>query len=316
MKQLITFIENYFYYPTPIHKLLSLLLLPLTTIYMLIILLKKKFAKPIDYGIPIISVGNIIIGGSGKTPFVISLAKRYKNSCIILRGYKRKSKGLIVVSNNGNIECDVNISGDEAMEYALKVPTSSVIVSEDRTVAIQKAKEIGCKMVLLDDGHSKYNIQKFDILLKSNVEPKNRFCIPSGPFREPYNQYNNANLVAIEDCDYKRVVTIDDIHENMVFITAIANPKRIFKYLPKNIKIYTYEDHHFFTKDEIATILKESQTDTILTTFKDFVKIKEFGFKICLINLELEINQHILNQCDEYINQYIGDNNYNFNNRS
>ena len=60
-----------------------------------------------DFGIPIVSVGNLIVGGSGKTPFVITLASRFKNVTIISRGYGRKSQGLVEVSQNGEVLVDV-----------------------------------------------------------------------------------------------------------------------------------------------------------------------------------------------------------------
>jgi tetraacyldisaccharide 4'-kinase len=116
---------------------------------MLIILIKRAMAKPIDFGIPIISVGNIIVGGSGKTPVTIKLASKYENVCIILRGYGRASKGLQIVSINGKIQVDVKTSGDEAMLLANSLPKATIIVSEDRIKAILKAKELGCKIIFL-----------------------------------------------------------------------------------------------------------------------------------------------------------------------
>ena len=68
-----------------------------------------------DFGIPIISVGNLVVGGSGKTPFTIAIAKELKDVAIISRGYGRKSKGLIEVSRKGMILTDVEHSGDEPM---------------------------------------------------------------------------------------------------------------------------------------------------------------------------------------------------------
>ena len=71
--------------------------------------------KKIDFGIPVISIGNLIVGGSGKTPFVIELTKDRENIAIVLRGYGRASKGLYIISDKGNILENVSISGDEAM---------------------------------------------------------------------------------------------------------------------------------------------------------------------------------------------------------
>jgi len=128
---------------------------------MLIILTKRAMAKQIEFGIPIISVGNIIVGGSGKTPVTINLASKYEDVCIILRGYGRASKGLQVVSLRGKILVDVKTSGDEAMLLANSLPKATVIVSENRVTAILKAKELACKIIFLDDGF--YKISYFKI---------------------------------------------------------------------------------------------------------------------------------------------------------
>ena len=81
-----------------------------------------------SYAVPIVSIGNLIVGGSGKTPFVITLAKQYSNATIISRGYGRQSKGLVEVSKRGKILSNVFNSGDEAMLMATSLPNASVIV--------------------------------------------------------------------------------------------------------------------------------------------------------------------------------------------
>ncbi|HAC71053.1 MAG TPA: tetraacyldisaccharide 4'-kinase, partial [Arcobacter skirrowii] len=200
MKQkLILWLENYLFFPNSFQKILSYLLLPLSFIYLLVILFKRLKASKIDFNIPIVSVGNLTIGGSGKTPITIELAKNFKDVCVILRGYGRESKGLFVVSLKGEIKVDVKTSGDEAMLLASTLKNATIIVSEDRVEAIKKAKELDCKIVFLDDGFSKYSIKKFDILLKPKDEPTNSFLIPSGAYREPKSFYKKANLVLKED---------------------------------------------------------------------------------------------------------------------
>ncbi len=87
-----------------------------------------------SYSIPIISVGNLVVGGSGKTPFIISLASNLKVSkiYIISRGYGRRSRGLIEVSRDGEILTDIYSSGDEAMLMAKSLSNVSIVVSESR----------------------------------------------------------------------------------------------------------------------------------------------------------------------------------------
>ncbi len=279
---------------------------------MLIILTKRAMAKQIEFGIPIISVGNIIIGGSGKTPVTIKLASKHENACVILRGYGRASKGLFVVSLNGEIQVDVKISGDEAMLLANSLPKATIIVSEDRIKAILKAKELGCKIIFLDDGFSKYQISKFNILLRPKDEPTNIFCLPSGGYREPKGFYAQADIELLEGTDFKRVINIKkdgkikELPSKTILITAISKPKRLLEYLPKDIKMISFPDHYTFTKEDILKIQEENKDFSFVTTGKDFVKLKEFNIKnLYLMDLEIEISKNAdFSLMDEYTSSF------------
>ncbi|MFA9239557.1 MAG: tetraacyldisaccharide 4'-kinase [Candidatus Paceibacteria bacterium] len=313
MKQkLYLWIEDYLFFPNTFQKIISFLLLPLTFIYMLIILIKRALAKEIEFGIPIISVGNIIVGGSGKTPITIKLASKYENACVILRGYGRDSKGLFVVSSNGKILVDVKISGDEAMLLANSLKNATVIVSENRVKAILKAKELGCKIIFLDDGFSKYQISKFNILLRPKDEPTNIFCLPSGGYREPKGFYAQADIELLEGSDFKRVITIkkdtipSELPSKIVLITAISKPKRLLEFLPKDIKMISFPDHYDFTNEDISKIQKEYKDYSLVTTGKDFVKLKKFNLKnLYLMDLDIKINENVdFSLMNEYIESF------------
>ena len=279
---------------------------------MLIILIKRAMAKEIYFGIPIISVGNIIIGGSGKTPVTIKLASKYEDVCVVLRGYGRASKGLFVVSLNGKILVDVKTSGDEAMLLANSLEKATIIVSEDRIKAILKAKELGCKIIFLDDGFSKYQIAKFNILLRPKDEPTNIFCLPSGGYREPKGFYAQADIELLEGSDFKRVITIkkDDIEcelpSKTVLITAISKPKRLLEYLPKDIQMISFPDHYDFTSEDIKDIQEKYKDYSFVTTGKDFVKLEKFKFKnLYLMDLDIKINEKIdFSLMNEYIESF------------
>ena len=267
---------------------------------MLIILIKRAMAKQIEFGIPIISVGNIIVGGSGKTPVAIKLASNYENACVILRGYGRASKGLFVISHNGKILEDVKTSGDEAMLLANSLPKATIIVSENRIKAILKAKELGCQIIFLDDGFSKYTISKFNILLRPKDEPTNIFCLPSGGYREPKGFYAQADIEMVEGKDFKRIITIKkdgkicQLPEKTILLTAISKPKRLLEYLPKNTKMVSFPDHYTFTKEDIDKIQEENSDYAIVTTGKDFVKLREFDIKnLYLMDLDIEFDKNI-----------------------
>lgn len=191
-------IERNLYEPSPAWLALGVILAPLSLLYTLIVCLKRLFAKPQKFKIPIISVGNLTLGGSGKTPLVRALFKEFSEefkTCIILRGYGRKSRGLLEVALGGRVLCDVGQSGDEAMEYALFLRGANVIVSEDRAAGILRAQTLGFELVILDDGFSKFNISKFDILLRPQSAPKLPFCLPFAAYRYPPFFYKFADFI-------------------------------------------------------------------------------------------------------------------------
>jgi tetraacyldisaccharide 4'-kinase len=297
-------VESYLFHPNRFQKFISFLLYPLSLLYCSYVVLKRKLVHPVNYGIPVISVGNLIVGGSGKTPFTIALAKELREMAdiaIVLRGYGRKSRGLIVVSQNGVIMSDVDKSGDEAMLLAKSLPHASVIVSEDRVKGIHKAKELGATAVILDDGFSKTGIEKFDILLKPSIVFQNELCLPSGPFREPSSLYRKADLTAVENVDFTRKVEILNRGERMVLVTAISKPERLEKFVPPFIERVFFPDHYQFQERELAKILREYNADTILTTQKDAVKMEQFRIDLSILALEIELSPRIVESVKKYI---------------
>ena len=283
--------NDYFFRPNFFQILLAFLLLPLSFIYFLIVVLKKFTARKIDFGIKIISVGNLTLGGSGKTPLCVAIAKNFEGAFIILRGYKRKSKGMQVVARDGEILLDVAASGDEAMTYATSLKNANVIVSEDRKVAIEYAKTHGAKYILMDDGFSKFDIVKFDILVRPNPEPRLKFCLPSGAYRYPFSFYKFADFVAIEGQTHFRKSEILNKSEKMVLVTAIANPARLEAFFSECVGQVFFPDHYDFSKDELEEILKRYDAASLLMTQKDYVKAKDFGLPVSLITLEVTLSE-------------------------
>lgn len=259
--------------------------------------LRFKSKTPEDFGIDVVSVGNLSVGGSGKTPLVTALAGSYENVAIVLRGYGRESRGLFVVKNGKDILCDVSVSGDEAMIYAHKVVDAIVIVSEDRKEGIQKAKELGAKIVFLDDAYSKHDIKKLDFLIE--VKSKNKRCFPSGAFRERLWSSKEA-VVLREGIDFKRVVELKNKSAKMSLVTAIARPERLDKFLPEVVGKNYFEDHHAFTKNELEEILEKDGADSLLVTYKDFVKVEQFNLPLSLLDLHVEMDESIFKVIQSY----------------
>ncbi|WP_456479399.1 tetraacyldisaccharide 4'-kinase [Nautilia sp.] len=283
------FFEEMLFYPKWYHWPLIILLFPLSLIYMTIIHFKFP-RKSEDLGIPIVSVGNIIIGGSGKTPFTVALANEFKKykPAVVLRGYGRKSEGLVVVSEWGEIKTDVKTSGDEAMEIALKTD-ALVIVSENRKEAILKAKELGAGFVILDDGFDK-PFKKLNIVL--DVKNKNPFCIPAGGYRYPRLALRFADMVLQEGKDFERIVKCP---KGDILLSAISKPERLLEYCKIPYKFFP--DHYEFVYDDV----KEFENKKIVTTMKDYVKLKQFNLELKVIELNIRINKNILKQIEHYL---------------
>ena len=298
-KNIVFWAERYFYNPTILDRFISYIFLPISLLYCFLMFLRFKISKEEDLGIKVIGIGNLTVGGSGKTPLTVALAKEYKNSAIVLRGYGRKSSGLIVVKDKNGINVDVDTSGDEAMIYATKLSHSVVIVSEDRKKAILKAKEMGCDIVFLDDAYSKHNIKKLDLVI--DVKSKNSFCLPAGPFRERLYKSKKDTVVLKEGVDFKRVVTIKNKTDEMSLVTSIARPQRLDTFLPKVISKNYFEDHHNFTKSELELILDKDKSKSLLVTYKDYVKIAKFNIDLTLLDLNLEVDKRVFKLIEDYI---------------
>lgn len=229
------FLDSYFYKPNFFQKILAFALLPISFVYLCVATCKRKFWRlgvlafggenlslgvfakffgTKNFGVPIISVGNIIAGGSGKTPFIIYLARfllaKYPvKICIISRGYGRSSKGLVWVAKDGQICASVQEAGDEPYLIAKSLITQqntkkdtqkclqkiSLIVCENREKAIIEAIKNQAKIILLDDAF-RFCFDKFDIILRPSKEPYFGFCLPSGLYRESirvYETYTRKN---------------------------------------------------------------------------------------------------------------------------
>lgn len=302
-------VEQYLFFPNILQRAVSVSLFPLTISYCLYSAYKRILAKPKGYDIPVISIGNLVVGGTGKTPVSIALAKDRDNVAIILRGYGRESKGLLVVSDNGKIKGNISNSGDEAILLANSLPNSTIIVSENRVDGIKKAKELGAKLIILDDGYSQHHIAKVNILIRPKIDPTNVFCLPSGGYRDTPMVYAFTDIVLRDGADFKREISfkqnnkiLDKLPEKIILLTAISKPDRVLEFLPKNIKMVAYPDHYNYTKQDIDSIIKKYPNYTILTTGKDMVKLVEFNIKdIILIDLDISIDDKIIKKIEKYI---------------
>ncbi len=296
------FIDRYFYKPNLLHICLSCILLPISLFYLIVATLRRKCAKYYDFKIPIISVGNLIVGGTGKTPFLCEIAKDFENVAVISRGYKRKSKGLVVVSKNGEICATQEQSGDEAYLIALTLKNATIIVSKDRVAGILEAKRLGAKAIFLDDGF-RFNFKKLSIVLSPKLEPFFKLPLPSGIYRE--NPFAKGDLMLKEGVDYTREVGVENATARMLLLTAIANPARLDEFLPQGVigKILL-KDHARFDLDFLRAEFKRKGATSLLVTRKDFVKLQKCELPLSILSLKIHIDSSVLAQIKEYVDSY------------
>ena len=296
------FIDRYFYKPNFLHICISFILLPISLFYLIVATLRRKCAKYYDFKIPIISVGNLIVGGTGKTPFLCEIAKDFENVAVVSRGYKRKSKGLLIVSKNGKICATQEQSGDEAHLIALTLKNASVIVSKNRVDGILEAQKLGAKVIFLDDGF-RFNFKKLSIVLSPKLEPFFKLPLPSGIYRE--NPFAKGDLMLKEGVDYTREVGVENASARMLLLTAIANPKRLDEFLPQGVigKILL-RDHAVFDLAFLRTEFRRTGATSLLVTRKDFVKLQQCELPLSILTLKIHIDSAILARIKEYVESY------------
>ncbi len=284
-------LEKYFYQPGYFELAISALLLPFSFIYYCLVWIKFKLAKPKKFSIPIISVGNLILGGSGKTPLTKAIFNEFSpkfKTFIILRGYKRESKGMQIVALNGDIKCDTKTSGDEAMEYAISLKNANIIVCNDRKIAINEAIKIA--MILNKN-------------IKPQKTPKLNFTIPSGFYRYPKSFYNLADIIPNSD-DIIKEINIINPTDKMVLISGIANPSRLSFIYDRCVGYEHFGDHYKFNKFECENILKKYNGTSLLVTQKDYVKIKDFGLNLSILELKTTISPNLSNKIALFVKSY------------
>lgn len=195
-------------------NIVQLMLLPFSWLYGLTMILRNWcFEVGVFHveqvSVPVISVGNMTAGGTGKTPMVEYLIRFYLKAgnkvAVLSRGYQRDTNGTQIVSDGSNLEMTAEESGDEPYQIARKFPNVMVIVDEKRSRAAQIAiNRFQPDVILLDDGFQHRGIERqLDIVMIDGRKALDRISLlPVGLRREPLSGLQRANLMAIS-CDDK-----------------------------------------------------------------------------------------------------------------
>jgi tetraacyldisaccharide 4'-kinase len=297
-------------------------LAPLSALYGRAVLARRRRAeaRPASrrrLGRPVISIGNLAVGGSGKTPFTRWLASwllsQHHRPSILSRGYGRVSPdhAVVIVSDGEHVLADVSRAGDEPLMLAQTVRGAAVLVCADRHRAGQVAEsQLGCTVHLLDDGfqHLRLNRQ-IDLLLLDERDIEDR-VLPAGRLREPLEAARSADAIlwtgtadAADVAARLGVGAAFNLRRTsgplttltageppprpgtpVVAVAGIARPDRFFdELLADGLDVrarLSYRDHHPYSADDLRRIrrtLDANRADVVVTTEKDIVRLRPLG---------------------------------------
>jgi len=269
--------------------------------------------KSRQFNLPIISVGNLVLGGSGKTPtieYLIRLLSRNYKIAVLSRGYGRKSNGFIIADTNS----DTNLIGDEPMQYYRKFKNIIVSVDSNRVRGVNKLIKLNSKpeIILLDDAYQHRRVKPgMSILLtKFNDLYSDDNIFPLGNLRESKSNANRADIIIVTKCDKniskdqkRHIIQKLNIGDNQkiyfssikyskmlydkesskllsefknikfTLVTGIANSSYMVNYLKDN----DFNFNHLSFKDHHnysdSDISNINNNEIVITTEKDYVKL-------------------------------------------
>ncbi|HEX7923237.1 MAG TPA: tetraacyldisaccharide 4'-kinase [Bradyrhizobium sp.] len=281
----------------------SQLLQPLAALYGAVA--ARRMRQPgIDAGIPVICVGNYHVGGAGKTPTVLALAKLLRElderPVVLSRGYGGRLAGPIKVDRDSHTAADV---GDEPLMMAASLP---VVVSRDRAAGLALARAQNASVILMDDGFQNPSVLKDTclIVIDATRGVGNGRVIPAGPLRAPLLpqlERTDALIVVGAGSGAKKIAEdvaargkpILSAHlrpdeaslsalrgQRVLAFAGIGDPARFFNTLRASgvdvVRNTAFPDHHAFAKDEIEQLVADARSDalTLVTTEKDLARLR------------------------------------------
>ena len=295
------------------HIKINYWLLPLSWLYGLVVSIRNLMfdvgmLKSKTFPLPVICVGNITVGGTGKTPhteYLIRLLSKDHQVAVLSRGYKRKSEGYVLATK----DTPMAEIGDEPYQMKQKYPQIHMAVDKDRCHGINQLMQNMVKpqtdVVILDDAYQhRYVKAGLNILLMDyhrliHLDK----LLPAGRLREPMSGSQRADIVIITKCPrdiklmdrigiersinlknwqkiffttYKYPDQMEGLGENPLLVTGIASPQQMVYDLQKIVptfELMSFPDHHNFTEQDINAIRTRAAGRTILTTEKDATRL-------------------------------------------
>lgn len=275
----------------------------------------KGIFKSHTFDIPIIAVGNLSVGGTGKTPqieYLIRLLSNKYKLATLSRGYKRKSKGFVLADADSNAA----VLGDEPYQFYKKFPEIQVAVDANRVNGITQllSQKVKPEVILLDDAfqHRKVKAGFYIMLTAYDDLYCDDLILPAGNLRESRAGVERADVVIVTKCppqltlmqqkeiktrlrlnprqqlfftfiaydgfvysEEKRIPTEELATVDKLLLAGIAKPESFFAYLQaaQNATM-VFPDHHDFTQQDLEKIKEKATNKIIITTEKDYVRLK------------------------------------------
>ena len=270
---------------------------------------------------PVISIGNLTVGGSGKTPLAAEIARMMldmgERPAILSRGYARKvpSDGVVLVSDGTRVLSDVEHAGDEPFMLTQMVPRAAVLVSANRYLAGKVAEaRLGCTVHILDDGFQHFDLMRdVDLLVMPAILDDVR-TLPAGRYREPLDAALAADAFLVEGAagaadprgvqagspifEFERRLAGSPSHQPAFAFAGIARPHRFYEDLQRagwNLTGYRwFRDHHRYSRRDVETVAqaaRASGAEVMVTTAKDGVRLPpgDAGTPVVVVPMELSI---------------------------
>ena len=295
------------------------LLLPLGHLYNCATRLRLKFKPSKKVDIPVICIGNLTAGGTGKTPVAVSVAallqQQGKKPFFVSRGYGGTLKNIIVnAQKHPPRQC-----GDEPLLLARQAP---VVVNPDRYAGALTALQSGAELIIMDDGFQNPGLYKdlSFLVFDGSFGLGNGRCIPAGPLREDLisglKRADAAIIIGTDHFDlHKKLdipcftasvkpVPLNIKNPHIIAFAGIGRPSKFYRSLRETgfnlLKTFDFPDHHYYTEKELFELIGEAEKlgADIYTTSKDFVKIPselQNRFKVLEIAICWEDSQALAN---------------------
>lgn len=274
----------------------------------------SRIARARRAAIPVVSVGNLTVGGTGKTPMALWLARqltrRGARVALVSRGYGGSARGVTVVSTGEGPQVGPEVAGDEAVMLARAFP-GVVITSPRRLDGVNRAAELGCEVAVLDDGFQHRALSRdFDLVLYDGTRGP---LLPAGPLREGPRALRRADAVILTPAagvlDLAVAAPVFRVRNELtglmesvggqwqertcghlagkrvVAVSGIGHPERFYALIrqwdAEIADVFEYEDHHVYTRADWQEISRRGQDcDLVVTTEKDLVKLEAFPFAV------------------------------------